>query len=92
MGTNLTKISAQLILMKLTYERQQIAKPYVKQDSFFLSRIYLNHVAGEVSVCMNTFRKMRQEDVFDYPELAQAYKKKVSEHHWKRLKKKRSKR
>ena len=92
METSLNKMSKQLIHLKLAYEAQQIAKPYVKQGVFSLSCIYLNHIAGEVPVCMNTFRKMMKEDVSDYPVLAQAYKEKVAERYFERLKKKRNKR
>ena len=92
MNKNLNKMSAQLIHMKLASEAQQIARPYVKQGGFSLSNIYLNHVAGEVPVCMNTFRKMMKEDVSDYLVLAQAYKEKVSERYFERLRKKRNKR
>ena len=47
----------QLVYMKLAYEVQQIAKPYVKKGGYSLSMIYLNHVIEKVPVCMNTFEK-----------------------------------
>ena len=52
----------QLVYMKLAYEVQQIAMPYVKKGGYSLSTIYLKHVIEKVPVCMNTFRKMMKED------------------------------
>lgn len=76
----------QLIYMKLAFEVQQIAMPYVKQGSSSLSMIYLNHVVEKVPVCMNTFRKMMKEDVTDFPKWAKAYKERRQEHYLKHLK------
>lgn len=67
----------QLGYLRLAYEVQQIAAPYVNQGGYSLSKIYLNHVVGEIPVCMNTFRKMMKEDVSCFPRLAAAYKKKA---------------
>lgn len=75
----------QLVYMKLAYEVQQIAMPYVKQGGYSLSTIYLNHVIEKVPVCMNTFRKMMKEDVTDFPKWAKAYKERCQEHHLKQL-------
>ncbi len=75
----------QLVYMKLAYEVQQIAMPYVKKGGYSLSMIYLNHVIEKVPVCMNTFRKMMKEDVTDFPKWAKAYKERSQEHHLKQL-------
>lgn len=71
--------------MKLAYEIQQIAIPYLNQGNMSLSNIYLNHIAREVPICMNTFRKMMKEDVSDFPELAKAYQEKIQARYLERL-------
>lgn len=68
----------QLSYLKLAYEVQKIANPYVDQGGLSLSYIYLNYVVEKVPVCMNTFRKMMKEDVSDLPELIKAYKEKIT--------------
>ena len=61
--------------LKLAYEAQQIARPYLKQGHHSLIEIYLNFVVREIPVCINTFRKMMKEDVSDYPQIAETYQK-----------------
>jgi len=63
--------------LKLAYEAQQIADPYLKQGGYSLIEIYLNYVVKHVPVCINTFRKMMKEDVSDYPQIAEEYQRKV---------------
>ena len=75
----------QLCYMKLAYDVQQIAMPFVKKGTLSLSAIYLNYVVEKVPVCMNTFRKMMKEDVTDFPIWAKAYKEKSQEHYLKYL-------
>lgn len=77
--------SKTLSYMKLAYEVQKIARPYIKQGGYSLSSIYFNHVIEEVPVCMNTFRKMLKEDVEDFPQLAKAYKEEKQERYLKHL-------
>jgi hypothetical protein len=84
--------SKRLRYLKLAYEVQQIAMPYVKKGTLSLSNIYFNYVVEKVHVSMNTFRKMMKEDVTDYPKLAKAYKERSQEQYFKYLRKLRTKR
>lgn len=72
--------------LKLAYDAQQIAKPYLKQGRHSLVEIYLNFVVKEIPVCINTFRKMMKEDVSDYPQIAEKYQKKAKEQYFALLK------
>ncbi len=72
--------------LKLAYEAQQIAKPYLKQGRHSLIEIYLNYVVKEIPVCINTFRKMMKEDVSDYPQIAEKYQQKAKEQYFALLK------
>lgn len=72
--------------LKLAYEAQQIARPYLKQDHHSLIEIYLNFVVREIPVCINTFRKMMKEDVSDYPQIAETYQKRAKEQYFALLK------
>ena len=67
----------QLGHLKLAYEVQQIAKPYLKQGGYSLIEIYLNFVVKQVPICINTFRKMMKEDVSYYPQVVEAYQRKA---------------
>ena len=77
--------------LKLAYEAQQIARPYLKQGHHSLIEIYLNFVVREIPVCINTFRKMMKEDVSDYPQIAETYQKRAKEQYFALLKIKSSK-
>ncbi|MDE5610917.1 MAG: hypothetical protein K2I90_02740 [Odoribacter sp.] len=72
--------------LKLAYDAQQIAKPYLKQGRHSLIEIYLNFVVKEIPVCINTFRKMMKEDVSDYPQIAEKYQKRAKEQYFALLK------
>lgn len=72
--------------LKLAYEAQQIARPYLKQGGYSLMEIYLNFVVKEVPVCINTFRKMMKEDVSDFPQIAEEYQRKAKERYFTILK------
>lgn len=72
--------------LKLAYEAQQIARPYLKQGGYSLMEIYLNFVVKEIPVCINTFRKMMKEDVSDFPQIAEEYQRKVKEQYFTILK------
>ncbi len=72
--------------LKLAYDAQQIAKPYLKQGRHSLIEIYLNFVVKEIPVCINTFRKMMKEDVSDYPQIAEKYQKRAKEQYFTLLK------
>lgn len=63
--------------MKLAYDVQQIAKPYLQQGGYSLVEIYLNYVVKQVPICINTFRKMMKEDVSHFPQIAKEYQRKV---------------
>ncbi len=72
--------------LKLAYEAQQIARPYLKQGHHSLIEIYLNFVVREIPVCINTFRKMMKKDVSDYPQIAETYQKRAKEQYFALLK------
>lgn len=63
--------------MKLAYEVQQIASPYLKQGGYSLIKIYLNYVVKQVPICINTFRKMMKEDVSHFPKVVEEYQQTV---------------
>lgn len=78
--------------MKLAYEVQQIASPYLKQGGYSLIKIYLNYVVKQVPICINTFRKMMKEDVSRYPQIAEEYQQKVRDRYQALLQKQSKKR
>ena len=82
----------QLSYLKLAYEVQKIANPYVEQGGLSLSYIYLNYVVKKVPVCMNTFRKMMKEDVSNFPELVKTYKEKITAQYLEQLRRQSKKR
>lgn len=63
--------------LKLAYEVQEIANPYLKQGGYSLIEIYLNFVVKKVPICINTFRKMMKEDVSHFPEMVEKYQRKA---------------
>ena len=60
--------------LRLAYEVQEIARPYIEKGDMSLTAIYWNYVVEVIPVCINTFRKMMKEDVSNFHELAKAYK------------------
>ncbi len=71
--------------LRLAYEVQQIAKPYLKRGGHSLIEIYLNHVVQKVPVSINTFRKMMKEDLTEYPQIVKDYRDKAQNQYFNLL-------
>ena len=82
----------QLGRLRLAYEVQQIANPYLKQGIYSKTAIYLNFVVKEIPICINTFRKMLKEDVSNFPQLAEEYQRLATLQYLNFLDKRRQKR
>lgn len=57
----------QLGRLRLAYEVQQIANPYLKQGIYSKTAIYLNFVVKEIPICINTFKKNVERRCFEFP-------------------------
>ena len=71
--------------LRLAYEVQQIAKPYLDRGGHYLIEIYLNHVVKKVPVSINTFRKMMKEDLTEYPQIVKDYHEKAQNQYFNLL-------
>lgn len=78
--------------MKLVHEIHAIADSLLNQGKYSKSEIYYKFVAIKVPVCINTFRKMLNEDGSAFPLLAREYQKRVYDGYLNRLGKLREKR